>query len=296
MAWTDVARRQAGLITRRQLMTFISAATVDSLVRRGWLERTPTDAVYRVAGAPNTPEYAAWHAALSTRSPLSFLSAGHWWDMPMPDDRLVHITRMGRRRLDWPPGVRVHRVAIDRSKIVQERGLWVTTRPETVLDCAGWLAVSAGAPLLDRALQQGWLTVADIDRRLHAEPGRWGNRRLRWLADRVGDRAAAESERVLHRLLRRARISGWQPNLTVIASGRTVEIDVALPAVKLAIEIDGFRYHDEDDRFQGDRTKQNALIGAGWRVLRFTWTDLHVRPQYVVVTICELLAARPQIA
>jgi very-short-patch-repair endonuclease len=112
------------------------------------------------------------------------------------------------------------------------------------------------------------------------------------LLSQIGDGAAAESERRLHRILRQAGIAGWVPNLTVTAmSGQRFEIDVAFPGIKLAIEVDGYAYHSDDGRFQGDRTRQNALIASGWRVLRFTWADLDQRPDHVVRQVRSLLAA-----
>ena len=70
---------------------------------------------------------------------------------------------------------------------------------------------------------------------------------------------------------------------------RSYEIDVAFPKARLAIEVDGFRYHSGDERFQRDRTKQNALTSTGWRVLRFTWADLSDRPGYVIEQIRHML-------
>ena len=292
MNWTDITHRQAGFITRHQLaLSAVPAATVDGWLRSGRLDRTAVDGVYRLAGAPSTTAESAWFAVLSTRSPLSFLSAARWWDMPVADDGLVHITRFGRRRLDWPVGVRVHRVAIDQASITRHRGLWVTTRPETVLDCMGWLPLARARTLADRALQEGWCRPDNVRQRLEDSPGRWGNRQIRRLSRHLGDQAHAESERKLHRLLRSAGISGWVPQLPFVAGSRRFEIDVAFPALRLAIEIDGYAYHSSDDRFQRDRTRQNALIAAGWRVLRFTWADLDERPSYVISQILQLLAA-----
>jgi very-short-patch-repair endonuclease len=264
---------------------------VDGWLRSGRLERTSVDGVYRLGGAPSTTGESAWFAVLSTRSPLSFVSAARWWDMPVADDGLVHITRFARRRLDWPDGVRVHRVAIDRASITRHRGLWVTTPAETVLDCAGWLPLARARTLADRALQQGWCDLEKVRQRLEDSPGRWGNRQIRRLSRHLGDQADAESERKLHRLLRSAGLTGWVPQLPFVAGGRRFAIDVAFPELRLAIEIDGYAYHSSDDRFQRDRTKQNALIAAGWRVLRFTWADLDERPRYVIAQILQLLAA-----
>lgn len=292
MDWTEITRRQAGLITRRQLLaTRIPAGTVDLWLRIGRLETTSTDAVYRLAGAPSASGESAWFAALSSRSPLSFVSAARWWDMPVDDDGLVHITRFARRRLDWPEGVRVHRVAIDRSCITRHRGLWVTTRSETVLDCLGWLSPGRAQIFGDRALQQGWFGPADVTRRLKQTPGRWGNRQIRRLTAHLGDQAHAESERRMHRLLRAAGITGWIPNMPIELGGQRFELDIAFPELRVAIEIDGYAYHSGDARFQRDRTKQNALIAAGWRVLRFTWADITERPAYVLAQVGQLLAA-----
>ena len=66
--------------------------------------------------------------------------------------------------------------------------------------------------------------------------------------------------------------------------------DGAFPAHGLAIEVDGMAHHVDVDRFRRDRSRQNALVGLGWTVLRFTWADLTQRPDYVIAMI-ERLAA-----
>lgn len=292
MQWTRVAELQGGLISRGQLEALgIPSSTVSRWLRRGRLVRTPAAGVFRVGGAPAAPASPAWFAALSSHSPVSFVSAARWWEMQVDDDALVHITRFDRRRLDWPVGVRVHRVALTDDAVTRHRGLLVTTRAETVLDCMGWLSLGRARVLADRAVQQRWITMADVDRRLREQRGRWGNRQIRLLAPFIGDGADAESERRLQRMLRNANVTGWIAHLPFVAGGRRFEIDIAFPELKLAIEIDGYAYHSSDDRFQRDRTKQNALIAAGWRVLRFTWADLDDRPGYVLAQILQLLAA-----
>ena len=247
--------------------------------------------MYRAAGAPWAADSDAWFAVLATNSPLSYLSAARWWEVPVPDDPWVHVTRLERRRLEWPPGVRIHRVALAPEAVVEHRGLLVTNRTETLLDCLGWLTLGAARSLADRAVQQRWLSTADVDRRLEQQPGRWGNRQLKRLLRQFTDGADAESERRLHRLLHGAGITGWVAQLPFLAGGRRYYIDLAFPAARLAIEVDGYEYHRGGSRFQDDRTKQNALMAAGWRVLRFTWADIEDRPGYVLGRIAELLAS-----
>lgn len=291
MEWTRLARAQHGLITRQQLETGgLSRTAVQRLLARGSLEPTADQGTFRVAGSPVTAESATWLAVLATRSPLSFRSAADMWDLEVEGDGNVHVTRWDRAKLPWPPGVRVHRVALRPGDVTERHGLPVTTRRETILDCLGSLPLNQARRLADRAEQQGWISADDLERRLADQPGRWGNRQLRRLLTQFGDGAAAESERRMHRLLRSHGIVGWVPNLSVLIDGSRFQIDVAFPHMMLAIEIDGFDYHRRD-RFQRDRIRQNALIAAGWTVLRFTWSDIEDRPEYVIDAVCARLAA-----
>ena len=261
------------------------------MLRRGRIEATVVDGVYRAPGTPVTAASHSWIAALGTRSPLSYLTAASVWQLPVDDDGLVHITRFDRRRLDWPAGVRVHRVLLDPSAVIELHGRRVTTRTETILDCLGWLELGAARTLADRALQQQWLRPADIESRLDRQPGRWGNRRLRLMLATLGDGAHSQAERRLHAVLRQAGIGGWIANYSVRIAARRYVIDVALPEQMIAIEIDGYREHAKRETFQRDRVKQNDLIMAGWTVLRFTWSDLVDHPEYVISRITTLLAA-----
>ena len=76
--------------------------------------------------------------------------------------------------------------------------------------------------------------------------------------------------RGLLRLVRQAGLRGW---VRAFPFG-TWTVDLAFPAFRLAVEIDGWAWHVDRDRFANDRRKGNALVAAGWTVLRFTWSDL----------------------
>jgi very-short-patch-repair endonuclease len=83
----------------------------------------------------------------------------------------------------------------------------------------------------------------------------------------------------------------WVANYPVWHDGELVGVvDVAIPERRIAIEVDGMAYHVDTERFQRDRTRQNALIALGWTVLRFTWADLTQRPGYVAATVQRLAA------
>ena len=292
MAWGDVARRQSGVVTAAQLC----AAGV---TREGRRHLAGTGAltclargVYLTRGTPLTLRARLWAAVLGTGGAVGFTSATHQWAMVDVPPPWIDIVLGHDRRVTIPPGVRLLRVVPLRPDTVQtlER-LPITTRTASAVDHLSRLRLPEAARFTDRALQRSWLTLADLDRRLRLEPGRRGNGRIREVLRHCADGAAAESERRLHGLLRRAGVRGWVANYRVRTGARTsVVVDVAFPALRLAIEVDGWAYHSDVDRFQADRTKQNALTALGWTVLRFTWADLTERPREVLAQIVGQLA------
>jgi very-short-patch-repair endonuclease len=169
----------------------------------------------------------------------------------------------------------------------------MTDRPRTVVDCVRFLADDAATTLLDRALQQRWLALDDLTRTCQERLGRRGTRRLvRLVAAMVGGERSA-AERPLTANLRRHRIGGWVANLEVRdETGLLAIADVAFPARRLIVEIDGWAVHTSPGACQRDRERQNRLVAAGWTVLRFTWRDLSERPDYVIAVIRRLLDRR----
>ncbi len=121
--------------------------------------------------------------------------------------------------------------------------------------------------------------------------GRHGNQSLRRLLATFRPGADSAAERLLHRLLRQHGIDGWRPQYAIrLPSGRIATADVAFPASLVAIEVDGWAWHIDPERFQLDRSRQNEMVTAGWTVLRFTWTDLTERPDLVLRTVRRALA------
>ncbi|MDT4917074.1 MAG: hypothetical protein QOH89_1774 [Pseudonocardiales bacterium] len=247
--------------------------------------------VYLLGGAPRTELADLWAAHLATAGVLSLTTAGRLWGVYDGPAGPVHVVVAPDRHITKPAGVRVRRSTLPAEARGVHSGLPVTARRWTVLDLLGWLDAASALRLADRAVQRHWLDRGDCESRVSQYPKRRGNTRLRKLAARLGDGAAADSERVLHRLLRRAGVRGWIPNHPVWVGGSLLGvIDVAIPARRIAIEVDGMAYHTDVDRFQRDRSKHNALTALGWTVLRFTWADLTQRPDYVIGMLRRLAA------
>jgi hypothetical protein len=78
------------------------------------------------------------------------------------------------------------------------------------------------------------------------------------------------------------------------ADGHVIaRVDFAYPAARLAIEIDGARFHGSAEASQRDDRRTNRIVGLGWRVLRFTARDLTDRPADVAREIQDALRSGP---
>jgi very-short-patch-repair endonuclease len=150
-------------------------------------------------------------------------------------------------------------------------------------------AVDLGADAIDHALRTSAANLDEMREALDAIRWQPGNGARRLVLQESSDKPWSTAERRFHRLLRAAGIGGWQGN--VKASGTTRTVDVLFAAERLVIEIDGHHYHG-DATFELDRWRQNEIVLAGWRVLRFTWTMIDKYPERVVETVRNALAQR----
>jgi very-short-patch-repair endonuclease len=288
--WSSRASAQSGVISHTQLQQHgLAASTVRSMLSTEALTAVARG-VYLVRGAPLTYRARLWTAVLGTQGTLGFATAAELWGAIESRSAAIHVVVPHSRRIYPPEWVRVHRTSLPGAHRTDQAELPVTTRPWSLFDYLPTLSAGAPLQLADRALQRGWFTRDELDARLRETPCRHGNRRLRLLLATIGDGAAAESERRLHALLRRAGITGWVPNHPVWAHGELIAVvDVAIAHRRLAIEVDGMAYHVDAERFQRDRSRQNELVLSGWTVLRFTWSDLTTRPDWVIAQILAAL-------
>lgn len=186
--------------------------------------------------------------------------------------------------------VRLVRVHINDEDIHLLNGMLVTSRARTIIDCLCVLPFREAVELLDRVIQQKWISLDALATRTQDSLGRRGAPQLRRLMRYATSDARFEAERRLHTLLRKAGIRGWEGNVEVRnAAGDLLAVaDVLFSRLRLVIEVDGRAHHTAADRFQRDRQRQNALVAAGYIVLRFTWHDIVERPDYVLITIRDM--------
>ncbi len=193
--------------------------------------------------------------------------------------RTLRLPDAHRRVLDGLPITSVDRTLADLGAVV---------RPDTV-QSAVETAVVSRLTTVDRL----WELIDD-----HGRRGRNGIGALRlaleeWmLSERPPDSVL---EIAFARLVRREGLpEPVYQHWVELPSGR-FRIDAAWPDLMLAVEVDGWESRKTYGAFQRDVMRQNALvIEGGWKVIRFTWTDVVRRPWYVAGQIAaELALSRP---
>jgi very-short-patch-repair endonuclease len=280
-----------GVITRAQARA--RGVSDDQIARKvasgEWIRRAP--GVYFAVAWLWTPAArvrvaAEWVAPVGA---LVGITAAWWLDLGVagPHPISVALPRGCSRRP--PPGVSILQrdLGVDRFR---HRGLFVAGRGLATLDAAVALA-GGGQAFLDRVLQQGKVTLAELRATQSRHLGRRGSAAANRLLVQAGDRAASRPERTFVALLRRSGLTGWQVNLPVtLTSGRKYLLDVAFDEERLAIEVDGWAFHTDRDQFVRDRRRKRALVAEGWTVVEVTWDDLVHRPEEVLHEIRRTLA------
>jgi very-short-patch-repair endonuclease len=196
----------------------------------------------------------------------------------IPPDR-----RCGLRR----DNLRLLRLAVPDPERVTVGGLATTTRLRTAVDVAHLLPEVEAQPLIDRMLVLDLVDLHELTAAVHAST-RYGSARARRLVASAHDLAAAESERLTRRLLRAAGLHGWVANHRVEIAGRVIKVDLALPRLRIAIEVKGWTFHSQADRAAADDARVADLQLAGWVVIPVAWLTLHRAPEQFVAQVNSL--------
>lgn len=187
------------------------------------------------------------------------------------------------------PGVHVIRCHDLRSTHVQLiDGLKSTTVARTIVDLSACVSKAQLVRTVDDALHQGKVTSEAIRTVLDdvARKGKPGVRTMRWVLSRIVDTTIPPSvlEARFHRLLTAHDITGFSTEYP-IPWDPIRRFDVAFPLKQLAIELDSRQWHARIDAFERDRSRDRQVVEHGWRILRFTWSDLENDPFGIVGTI-----------
>lgn len=203
---------------------------------------------------------------------------------------IVEITVL--RKLKTPKNVILHRTLSPTvEKTVFIDGIPVTPIARTLLELGAVVDLLVVEAAVEDALRKRLVSSTRLRWELdrfggHGEPGAAALAKV--LEARGDGSPPLESllEVKLLNLIRRSGLPLPHRQYEIRKKGQLIApVDFAYPNALLAIEVDGFTFHSPRPKFQSDRSRQNELTTEGWAVLRFTWADIHERPEETVAKI-----------
>jgi very-short-patch-repair endonuclease len=239
-------------------------------------------------GLPDGTELLA-AASTALAATVSHDSAAVLWDLEIVHQPDTWVTVARDRSRAGYPGVRVRRAAVDGTDV--RHGLPVTTPLRTVLDCAQVLSTADAVVVADSALRKGLVTIDELQSAATTVIGRHAAR-VRRVAALADPRCGSVLESLLRVLLVEAGLKVDRTQWTIRDDdGMFVAVvDFAWLGARLIVEADGFEFHRERSDYRKDRRRANAYCCLGWRLLRFTWEDIRLEPDYVVAAVRHELA------
>jgi very-short-patch-repair endonuclease len=253
--------------------------TLSALTSKAW--RRLGAELYCLADLSEDPWrlLSAWQRSLPAGAVFTGATAAWLFGLDLEPSDPVEIVVPPESGIRSRVGLSVRRCELPSTEVVSIRGLRATTLPCTLAAiCSQWPAVEA-LVAIDMAVCAGLTDPIALGRYAEAASRRHGAGRLRSLAA-----VAAPAESPMETRLRWLLIRAGLPRPEVQTNlhdgkGRFIgRADLYYPAAKLILEYDGGNHRErlvEDDR------RQNLLIDAGFRLLRFTATDVHNRQEVI---------------
>ena len=291
----SLIRRQHGVVTRTQCLDLgLSRHQIAHQLDIGSIEPMLAGVYRHAASLPSLDQRAT--AAALAGGPAALVShrmALAVWGMRNYRCDLMEITT--RSHVARPELV-AHRsrVALETAVV---RGIPVTSRRQTMLDCAALTSTAVMGRFLEVWLSGGVLKLDDVETVLDERSRHRGASTLRdALAGRsiAGTVPDSPAEGLLGPLLVRHGLPMPElHHLVTVSNGNMFELDWTYVRPKVAFEIDGYGVHLRSfNAFENDRLRRNELEIDGWRIMNFTRNLVVNRPARVVDQVRRMLAER----
>jgi len=284
-----IARRQHGVVTRRQLLD--AGLTIAELKHRlgvGALLREHRG-VYRVGHRAPSVEarYLAAVLACGRGAVLSGRAAAHLLGLLKGRPPKAEVTTRTERRV---PGVVTRRErGAERRDAIAWSGIPVTTVATTLVDIAAVLDVDSLARACHEAGVRHGTTPAHVDAVLARRSNAKGAAKLRRILHGDVRVTLSALERRFLELMRGAGLPLPQTNRR--AGGRRV--DCRWPEHRLTVELDSYRYHRSRHAWELDRRREREARRRGDDFLRYTHDDVFEDPRTVLAELRPLLSSSP---
>jgi hypothetical protein len=228
------------------------------------------------------------------RAVLSHVSGARAWVIPVPgDDDRAWMSVEARSRWVLPENVRAVRTR-HMPRAWTRDNLSVTPPARTVVDLAMCFPRDVLRDALADVLGRRLCLINHVQEEMDRLTRRKGHAALRETVAEFRPEFESVLEELVAAGLARRGVSGLEPQHVVRdASGHSLgRVDFADPALRLAIEADGWAYHGSREQQAQDKRRDRRLAKAGWLVLRFTSEEILNNLDAVIAEILAVRASR----
>ena len=206
----------------------------------------------------------------------------HGLDLP-PCDPIEATVRL-RGGVSGRAGMALRRAVLHPGDVVERRGFKTLSLLRTLADLAQRRSLVEAVTAIDMALHQGLVGHEQLAAYVEANAGaKWAGR-LRRAVSLADPRSESAMESCLRVLLVTSGLPHPEPQVA-IRDGRgnhLGRVDLYYREQRLAIEYDGSTHRES---LVADNRRQNALVQAGVKLLRFTYADVVGNPEHVIAIV-----------
>jgi predicted transcriptional regulator of viral defense system len=282
-----IAKRQHGLVTRRQLLAAgVSATEIKLRLARGTLHAVHRG-VYRVGHTAHSVEarYLAAVYACGDGAALCGFAAGHLFQVIKGTAPAPEVMATTKRTLR---GVITHRARrIDPRDRTTHRAIPVTTIQRTLVDLAAHLSLDALGRAFHEAEVRRHLGPAQVEEVLKRRPNTKGAHKLRAVIHGDHPITLSMMERAFLELL-------TEHGLPLPVTNRPQDghwVDCRWPTLRLTVELDSYRYHRSRYAWQQGHERERAARARGDEFRRYTYADVVEDPTRMLAELRGLIRA-----
>jgi len=204
---------------------------------------------------------------------FSHTTAADLYGLPLPASArgVIHVAAPRPRRAPRAEGIVGHRITIAASQVRQTRGLLIPEPAQVFCQLGALLAhddlVRAGDALVQR--KEPLTTLDELRAAVLDGQGRPGIRTLRQAIECVRPRTDSPMETTLRLAIVRAGLPEPEINYRIhLSAGRDAYLDLAYPALRVAVEYDGDHHRTDDRQYHRDGDRLWTIESNGWRIIR----------------------------
>jgi very-short-patch-repair endonuclease len=274
----DFLAARGGVATRDELLQLLTRSQLDHEVARGHLVAPFPRAYCRPWDVEHPPiRDRAALASVGQPAALSHLTALRRWGLTAPATPRVHITvPIARHPIGRMPALTVHRTRVPTMTRIVDGLRTVDPAVAVVRSWPLMPGVDQRAPAIE-AVRKRLITPAEFASAADRAIGMRGRAQLLRLATLLD--AGCESELEIWGYLGVFNIAGLDHAVrqkVVHVNGREYRLDLAYEAERVAVELDGERYHSSREQRERDRRRDSALATIDWLTLRYSHERLHL--------------------